>query len=102
MNQIVVTVRVNGEDHTCLADPRDTLLEILRDRIGLTGTKEGCSNGNCGSCTVLVDGAAVCACLVLAGELEGVEITTIEGLATRDEEGVAKRHPVQQAWIAER
>ena len=99
MKQIVVTARVNGEEQTCLADPRDTLLEILRDRLGLTGTKEGCSNGNCGSCTVLVDGAAVCACLMLAGELDGVEVTTIEGLATRDEAGQPKRHPVQQALI---
>ena len=99
MKQIVVTARVNGEEQTCLADPRDTLLEILRDRLGLTGTKEGCSNGNCGSCTDLVDGAAVCACLMLAGELDGVEVTTIEGLATRDEAGQPKRHPVQQALI---
>lgn len=98
MNQIVVTARVNGEDCTCLADPRDTLLEILRDRLGLTGTKEGCSNGNCGSCTVLLDGAPVCACLVLAGELDGVEVATIEGLATR-ENGEARRHPVQQALV---
>jgi carbon-monoxide dehydrogenase small subunit len=98
MNETVVTCRVNGEDRTCLADPCDTLLEILRDRLGLTGTKEGCSNGNCGSCTVLVDGAAVCACLVLAGELDGVEVTTIEGLATR-EDGVPRRHPVQQALV---
>ncbi len=99
MKQIVVTARVNGEEQTCLADPRDMLLEILRDRLGLTGTKEGCSNGNCGSCTVLVDGAAVCACLMLAGELDGVEVTTIEGLATRDETGQPQRHPVQQALI---
>ena len=77
-----------------LADPRDTLLELLRDRLQLTGTKEGCGNGNCGSCTVLADGEAVCACLVLAGETDGVEITTVEGLAA----GVV-RHPVQQALI---
>jgi carbon-monoxide dehydrogenase small subunit len=90
----VITCRVNGEEHTVLADPRDTLLELLRDRLSLTGTKEGCGNGNCGSCTVLIDGEAVCACLVLAGETQGVEITTVEGLA----EG-GKRHPVQQALI---
>ena len=90
----VITCRVNGESHTALADPRDTLLELLRDRLQLTGTKEGCSNGNCGSCTVLADGIAVCACLMLAGETEGVEITTVEGLKAN-----GARHPVQQAMI---
>ena len=90
----VVNCRVNGEDHTVLSDPRDTLLELLRDRLQLTGTKEGCGNGNCGSCTVIADGRAVCACLVLAGETDGVEITTVEGLAEN-----GKRHPVQQALI---
>jgi carbon-monoxide dehydrogenase small subunit len=99
MKQIVVTCRVNGEDQTCLADPRDTLLEILRNRLGQTGTKEGCSNGNCGSCTVLVDGDAVCACLMLAGELEDVDVTTIEGIASRDPAGKPVRHPVQQALV---
>lgn len=90
----VITCHVNGEEHTVLGDPRDTLLEVLRDRLGLTGTKEGCGNGNCGSCTVLADGVAVCACLVLAGETEGMQITTVEGL-TLD----GKRHAVQQALI---
>jgi len=95
IEKTVVTCRVNGEDHTVLADPRDTLLDLLRERLQLTGTKEGCGNGNCGSCTVLVDGAAVCACLVLAGEVAGgTEITTVEGLAVG-----GKRHPVQQALI---
>src|SRR6056297_1469958 len=94
MDKQVVTVRVNGEAHTALADPRDTLLEILRDRLQLTGTKEGCSNGNCGSCTVLADGEAVCACLMLAGEATGVEITTVEGLTQG-----GRRHPVQDALI---
>jgi len=94
INKTVITCRVNGEDHTVLSDPRDTLLELLRDRLELTGTKEGCGNGNCGSCTVLADGQAVCACLMLAGEADGVEITTVEGLKTN-----GKRHPVQQALI---
>jgi len=85
---------VNGEEHAVLADPRDTLLELLRDRLGLTGTKEGCSNGNCGTCTVLVDGAPVNACLMLAMEAPGHEILTIEGLA----EGSAL-HPIQQAIV---
>jgi aerobic carbon-monoxide dehydrogenase small subunit len=80
MSRIVLTCRVNGQTVTALADPRDTLLELLRDRLGLTGTKEGCGNGNCGSCTVLVDGVPVNACLMLAQEAPGCEITTIEGL----------------------
>ena len=81
MKQIVVTTCVNGEEQTCLADPRDTLLEILRDRLGLTGTKEGCSNGNCGACTVQLNGRPVDSCLVLGVETEGAEINTIEGVA---------------------
>ena len=77
-----------------LADTRDTLLELLRERIGLTGTKEGCGNGNCGTCTVLVDGAPVNACLVLAQEAPGRDIVTIEGVS----EG-GKLHPIQQALV---
>ena len=90
----ILRCTVNGEAREALADPRDTLLELLRDRLGLTGTKEGCSNGNCGSCTVLMDGAPVCACLVLAGEAEGAAITTIEGVADGN-----RLHPVQAALI---
>jgi carbon-monoxide dehydrogenase small subunit len=90
----LVTCTVNGEERTVLADPRDTLLDLLRDRLGLTGTKEGCSNGNCGTCTVLMDGAPVNACLMLAKEAPGHSIVTIEGLA--DGSGL---HPIQQALI---
>jgi aerobic carbon-monoxide dehydrogenase small subunit len=90
----LVTCTVNGEEHTVLADTRDTLLDLLRDRIGLTGTKEGCGNGNCGTCTVVVDGAAVNACLVLAQEAPGREIVTIEGLS----KGGAL-HPIQHALV---
>jgi aerobic carbon-monoxide dehydrogenase small subunit len=92
--KILITCTVNGEEHTVLADSRDTLLDLLRDRIGLTGTKEGCSNGNCGTCTVLIDGAPVNACLMLAQEAPGHAITTIEGVA----EGAAL-HPIQQALV---
>ena len=81
MSRIMLTCRINGETVSALADPRDTLLELLRERLGLTGTKEGCGNGNCGSCTVLVDGTPVNACLMLAQEAPGCEITTIEGLS---------------------
>ncbi|MGE5510923.1 MAG: (2Fe-2S)-binding protein [Bacteroidota bacterium] len=91
----VVRCEINDEEHEVLADGRDTLLELLRDRVGLTGTKEGCSNGNCGSCTVLLDGAPVNACLVLALEAGGSRITTIEGVAK-----AGTLHPVQQAFIA--
>ncbi|MBS0241229.1 MAG: (2Fe-2S)-binding protein [Proteobacteria bacterium] len=91
---LLVRCEVNGEERHVLADARDTLLGLLRDRLGLTGTKEGCGNGNCGSCTVLVDGETVCACLMLAGEAEGAAITTIEGVAKGNE-----LHPVQAALI---
>jgi carbon-monoxide dehydrogenase small subunit len=91
----VITCTVNGEEHVAAADTRDTLLELLRERLGLTGTKEGCSNGNCGTCTVLMDGAPVNACLILASEAEGHDILTIEGLAT----GADGLHPIQQALL---
>ena len=90
----LITCTVNGEQHTVMADTRDTLLELLRDRIGLTGTKEGCGNGNCGTCTVLIDGAPVNACLMLAQEASDVDIVTIEGLADHQ-----KLHPLQQALV---
>ena len=90
----IVRTTVNGEPRELIADPRDTLLELIRDRLGLTGTKEGCSNGNCGSCTVLMDGAPVCACLVMAPEADGAEITTIEGMAK-----AGTLHPVQAALV---
>ena len=90
----LLTCTVNGEQHSVLVDPRDTLLELLRDRIGLTGTKEGCGNGNCGTCTVLMDGAPVNACLVFAMEAAEQEVLTIEGLASRGE-----LHPLQSALV---
>lgn len=91
----VVRLEVNGETQDALVDTRDTVLELLRDRLGLTGTKEGCSNGNCGSCTVLVEGEPVCACLMLACEAEGTRMTTIEGVANGN-----VLHAVQTALIA--
>ena len=91
----LVTCTVNGEEHTVLADTRDTLLDLLRDRIGLTGTKEGCGNGNCGTCTVLMDGATVNACLILAQEAPGRGIVTIEGLSDG-----GRMHPIQEALVA--
>jgi len=85
---------INAEEHTVLVDPRDTLLELLRDRLGMTGSKEGCGNGNCGTCTVLLDGAPVNACLVLALEVAGREVVTIEGVASGGE-----LHPIQSALV---
>jgi aerobic carbon-monoxide dehydrogenase small subunit len=97
-DKILLVVTVNGEARQALADPRDTLLELLRERLGLTGAKEGCGNGNCGSCTVLLDGAPVNACLVLALEAPGRSIETIEGVAPRS--GAANElHPVQEAIV---
>ncbi len=81
MAKVAVTVNVNGELQEILVEPDWTLLETLRDRLRLTGTKEGCSNGNCGACTVLIDGRTACSCLVLAAEADGREVTTVEGLA---------------------
>ena len=89
-----VTTTINGSQADFLCEPRQSLLEVLRDVLGLTGTKEGCNDGNCGACTVILDGRTVDSCLVLAVETQGSEITTIEGLATP--EGL---HPIQQAFL---
>jgi xanthine dehydrogenase YagT iron-sulfur-binding subunit len=89
-----VTLRVNGADHQLRLDPRVTLLDALRDVLGLTGTKKGCDQGACGACTVMVDGKRVVACLMLAAQADGREVTTIEGLA-RD----GALHPMQEAFI---
>ena len=94
MNKTLVQARINGEDAAFLCRPNQTLLEALRDELGLTGTKEGCSNGNCGACNVILDGVLVNSCLVLALEAEGKSITTIEGIAGPD--GL---HPLQQKFL---
>jgi carbon-monoxide dehydrogenase small subunit len=77
----VVTAKINGDDVEFLCEPRQTLLEVLRNALDLTGTKEGCANGNCGACTVIMNGRPVVSCLVLAMEANGAEIRTIEGVA---------------------
>jgi len=92
--EAAVTLRVNGVDHQLRLDPRVTLLDALRDTLGLTGTKKGCDQGACGACTVLVDGKRVVSCLMLAAQADGREVTTVEGLS-RDGE----LHPVQQAFV---
>jgi carbon-monoxide dehydrogenase small subunit len=89
-----VQTTINGESVDFLCEPRQSLLEVLRDVLGLTGSKEGCNDGNCGACTVNFDGRIVDSCLVLAVEAQGKEVNTIEGLATA--EGL---HPLQQAFL---
>ena len=89
-----VTTTINGEDTEFLCEPHQSLLEVLRDTVGLMGTKEGCNNGNCGSCNVILDGVLVNSCLVLAVEIQGRSVTTIEGIATAN--GL---HPLQQKFI---
>ncbi len=89
-----ITTTVNGDEYDVLCEPQQTLLDILRDELTLTGTKEGCATGDCGACTVMVDGVMVCSCLVLAIETDGAKVETIEGMATGNE-----LHPLQTKFI---
>ncbi|QDU98343.1 (2Fe-2S)-binding protein [Lignipirellula cremea] len=90
----VVSATINGEEVQFLCEPRQTLLEVLRDTLDMTGTKEGCTNGNCGACTVLMNGRPVVSCLVLALEAQEAEIRTIEGVSCGSE-----LNPVQSAFL---
>lgn len=92
MKQLLM-LRVNGEDYEIFTEPWNTLVGVLREELGLTGTKEGCNTGNCGVCTVLIDGKAVKSCMILASQAKGKDILTIEGLS---KDGL---HPLQQAFI---
>lgn len=94
MSLVHVTTKVNGDEAEYLCEPRETLLDVLRDRLGLTGSKEGCGTGDCGACSVTMDGRLVSACLVLGVEAEGKEIGTIEGMAEGEE-----LHPLQRKFI---
>lgn len=94
MSKLFVTATVNGDTVEFLADPGETLLDALRFEMGLTGSKEGCGSGDCGACTVMMDGQMVCSCLVLAAEAEGRIIATIEGVAEGSE-----LHPVQRKFL---
>jgi carbon-monoxide dehydrogenase small subunit len=94
MSQRHITTTVNGDPAEFLADPGMTLLDALRDKLGLTGAKEGCGSGDCGACSVIVDGRLVCSCLVLAPEAEGRRIETIEGMAQGGD-----LHPLQQKFL---
>jgi carbon-monoxide dehydrogenase small subunit len=92
--KVHISATINGEETEFLCEPRQSLLEVLRETIGLMGAKEGCNNGNCGACNVILDGRLVNSCLVLAVEIQGRSVTTIEGVATS--EGL---HPLQQKFI---
>ena len=94
MPKIHVTTTINGDATEYLCEPEQTLLDVLRDELNLTGSKEGCSSGDCGACSVMVDGRVVCSCLVMGAEAEGREVETIEGMA--DGEAL---HPLQQKFI---
>ena len=94
MAKIHVTTRVNGDTVEYLCDPRETMLDVLRDKLNLTGAKEGCGTGDCGACSVTVDGRLVCSCLMLGAEAEGKEIATVEGMADGD-----VLHPLQKKFI---
>jgi carbon-monoxide dehydrogenase small subunit len=92
---MIVTLNINDEEHTVVVEPRDTVLSVLREKLSLTGAKEACGTGECGACTVLLEGKAALACLTLAVEAQGKRITTIEGLA-----GQGKLSDIQEAFIS--
>ncbi len=94
MSRIHVTTTINGDPVEYLCDPEETLLDVLRDRLGLTGSKEGCGTGDCGACSVTMNGRLVCSCLVLGAEAEGAQIATIEGMAKGE-----TLHPLQRKFI---
>ena len=91
-----ITSEINGEPQDFLCDPQETLLDVLRDELHLTGTKEGCSSGDCGACSVMMDGRLVCSCLVFGVEAQGKKIETIEGMADGEE-----LHPLQTTFLEE-
>jgi xanthine dehydrogenase YagT iron-sulfur-binding subunit len=93
--EVPMAIDINGTDYPCPDDPRVSLLDLLRERIGLTGTKLGCNQGGCGACTVIVDGQRVLSCLTLAVQADGRKVQTIEGLAAAD----GALHPLQEAFI---
>ena len=94
MAKLHVSTTINGEPMEFLCEPSDTMLDALRGQLGLTGSKEGCASGDCGACSVTLDGRLVCSCLMLAAEAEGCEIGTIEGMADGE-----KLHPLQQKFL---
>lgn len=94
MAKIHVTTTINGEDAEFLCEAQQTMLDVLRDELSLTGSKEGCGSGDCGACSIIMDGKVVCSCLMFGAEAEGKSITTIEGMADGE-----KLHPLQQKFL---
>ncbi len=94
MKSMHISTTINGDSAEFVCGPDETLLDVLRNRLGLTGAKEGCGTGDCGACSVTLNGRLVCSCLVMGAEAEGAEITTIEGMAEGDQ-----LHPLQKAFI---
>jgi carbon-monoxide dehydrogenase small subunit len=94
MSGVAVSTTINGDEVEFLCHAEETLLDVLRDHLGLTGAKEGCGTGDCGACSVIIDGRLVCSCLVLGAEAQGRRIETIEGMAIGD-----KLHPLQQKFL---
>ncbi len=94
MSKLHVETRINGERMEFLCEPQQSMLEVLRDNLRLTGTKEGCSTGDCGACSILLDGTLICACLMLAAESQGRAVSTIEGIAEGE-----MLHPIQQKFL---
>ena len=94
MSKMHITTTINGDETEFLCDADESLLDVLRDRLGLTGAKEGCGTGDCGACSVVVDGRTVCSCLMLGAEAQGREISTIEGMAAGE-----TLHPLQRKFL---
>jgi len=94
MSKVRVSTKINGDEVSYLCEVDETLLDVLRDQLGLTGSKEGCGTGDCGACSVTLDGRLVCSCLVLGAEAEGRSVNTVEGIAKGD-----KLHPLQQKFL---
>ena len=94
MSQVHIKTKINGDNIEFLCDPEETLLDILRDKLHLTGTKEGCGTGDCGACSITLDGKLVCSCLDLGAEEDNSEISTIEGMSNGE-----KLHPLQQKFL---
>jgi carbon-monoxide dehydrogenase small subunit len=94
MTQVHIKTNINGDNLEFLCEPEETLLDVLRDKLQLTGTKEGCGTGDCGACSITLDGKLVCSCLVLGAEANNAKITTIEGMS----DGI-KLHPLQQKFL---
>lgn len=94
MAKIHVSATINGEEAEFLCEPQQTMLDVLRDELSLTGSKEGCGSGDCGACSIIVDGNVVCSCLMFGAEANGADIMTIEGMAQGE-----KLHPLQQKFL---